>query len=579
MKLFKGIMVSPGIAIAKAFLFSAVRQTVAVYDVAPARLQEELARFRGARERASRELEALRGSTAPGQPEGRLLESHILMLNDPELVEQVEQELAVQRKNAEWVLQRVVAAITAKLAESDNEYLRERSSDIHDVAERLLGQLASPRRPALAQLEEECIVVAHTLLPSDVIAMDKRKVLGLAADSGGRTSHVAILARSFAIPAVLGLSQLAEQARTGDLLIVDGTRGQVIVNPDEATLEQYRASREAWQKHELQLLPLSELKAETRDGKLIRLESNIEVPEETESALAHGSDGVGLFRSEFLYILPKRFPTEEEQLEAYRQVLTAMKPRPVTIRTIDLGGEKIIPGVSPGGESNPILGWRAVRFCLSRQDVFLTQLRALLRASVHGNLRLMFPMISGVEELEAVLEVLEKAKQELRAQGLAFDEQIPVGIMIEVPSAAFTSDILARRVSFFSIGTNDLIQYLIAVDRENERIAYLYEPFHPGVLRLLKSVIDNAHASGIPEGMCGEMAADTYAVVVLLGLGLDEFSMGSIAIPETKRIIRSVTLAEAEELAGAILEMKSQREVNRHVRQWMEERFEFIGSI
>jgi phosphotransferase system enzyme I (PtsI) len=501
------------------------------------------------------------------------------MLNDPEFVEQVEQELAVRHKNAEWVLQRVVAAITAKLAESDNEYLRERSSDIHDVAERLLGQLASPRRPELAELEEECIVVAHALLPSDVITMDKRKVLGLAADSGGRTSHVAILARSFAIPAVLGLSQLAEQARTGDLLIVDGTRGQVIVNPDEATLEQYRASREAWQKHKLQLLPLSELKAETRDGKLIRLESNIEVPEETESALAHGSDGVGLFRSEFLYILPKRFPTEEEQLEAYRQVLTAMKPRPVTIRTIDLGGEKIIPGVSPGGESNPILGWRAVRFCLSRQDVFLTQLRALLRASVHGNLKLMFPMISGVEELEAVLEVLEKAKQELRAQGLAFDEQIPVGIMIEVPSAAFTSDILARRVSFFSIGTNDLIQYLIAVDRENERIAYLYEPFHPGVLRLLKSVIDNAHASGIPVGMCGEMAADPYAAVVLLGLGLDEFSMSSIAIPEIKRIIRSVTLAEAEELAGAILEMKSQREINRRVRQWMEERFEFIGSI
>jgi phosphotransferase system enzyme I (PtsI) len=578
MKLLKGIIVSPGIAIAKAYVFATVRRTVPVYDVDPERLQQELARFRGARERAVRELEALRGRADPGQPEGRLLESQILMLDDPEFVERVERELAEQRKNTEWVLQQEVAAIAAKLAESGDEYLQERSSDVHDVAERLLGQLASPRRPALSELQEECIVVAHAFLPSDLMAMDRRKVLGLAADSGGRTSHVAILARSFAIPAVLGLSALSGEVRTGDLLIVDGTRGQVIVNPDEATLGQYRASREAWQTHELQLLPLSELKAETRDGKLIALVSNIEVPEETESALAHGADGVGLFRSEFLYIIPKRFPSEEEQLEAYRRVLTAMKPRPVTIRTVDLGGEKIIPGVTPGGESNPILGWRAVRFCLSRQDVFLTQLRALLRASVHGNLKLMFPMISGVEELEAVLGVLEQAKQELRSKGQAFDEQVPVGIMIEVPSAAFTSDILARRVSFFSIGTNDLIQYLIAVDRENERIAYLYEPFHLGVLRLLKTVIDNAHANGIPVGMCGEMAADPYAAVVLLGLGLDEFSMSSIAIPEIKRIIRSVTLAEAEELAGSILEMKSQREVDRRVRQWLEERFEFIGS-
>jgi phosphotransferase system enzyme I (PtsI) len=579
MKLLKGIMVSPGIAIAKAFLFTAVRRTVPAYDLPPERLEGELARFRAARERAVRELEALRAQAAPGQPEASLLESQVLMANDPELAEQFGRELAAQRKNAEWVLERVAAALAAKLAGSKDEYLRERSSDIHDVGERILDQLASSRRPDLSALEGECIVVAHTLLPSDLMAMDRDKVLGLAADSGGRTSHVAILARSFAIPAVLGLSQLSGEVRTGDLLIVDGTRGQVIVNPDEATLSQYRASREAWQSHELQLLPLSELRAETRDGKLISLESNIEVPEETDSVLAHGADGVGLFRSEFLYIIPKRFPSEEEQLAAYQRVLSAMKPRPVTIRTLDLGGEKIIPGVTPGGESNPILGWRAVRFCLSRQDVFRTQLRALLRASVHGNLKLMFPMISGVEELEAVFGVLEQAKQELRARGQAFDEQVPVGIMIEVPSAAFTSDILARRVSFFSIGTNDLIQYLIAVDRENERIAYLYEPFHPGVLRLLKTVIDNAHSSGIPVSMCGEMAADPYAAVVLLGLGLDGFSMSAIAIPEIKRIIRSVTLAEAEELAGSVLSLKSQHEVDRRVRQWLEERFEFIGAI
>jgi phosphotransferase system enzyme I (PtsI) len=579
MKLFRGIMVSPGIAIARAFFLPETRLAVPSYDVPPSRLEAEVARFRGARERAVREMEELRGRTAPGQADSRLLESHILMLRDPEFSAQVEGEISRQQKNVEWVLERVVAEITTKLGASGDEYLRERSADVHDVAGRVLEQLTVPRRADAGEPEGECILTAHVLLPSDVIGMDKSKVVGLASDSGGRTSHVAILARSFAVPAVLGLSQLSENLRSGDLLIVDGTRGQVIVDPDEATLRQYRAGREAWQKHELQLLPLSELKAETRDGKLIALESNIEVPEETDSALAHGADGVGLFRSEFLYILPNRFPGEEEQLDAYRRVLTAMKPRPVTIRTLDLGGEKIIPGVKPGGEPNPILGWRAVRFCLSRQDVFLTQLRALLRASVHGNLKLMFPMISGVEELEAVLEVLEQAKQQLRRQGEPFDEQIPVGIMIEVPSAAFTSDILARRVSFFSIGTNDLIQYLIAVDRENERIAYLYEPFHPGVLRLLKAVIDAGHSGGIPVGMCGEMAADPYAAAVLLGLGLDGFSMSSIAIPEIKRIIRSLTLAEAEELAGSVLEMKSQREVNRRVRQWTEERFEFIRSF
>jgi phosphotransferase system enzyme I (PtsI) len=580
MKFVKGIMVSPGIAIGKAFLYAGHSDIVPSYEVAPAQIAGEMARFGEALQKAVQELEDLRSRARPetGDVERKFLDSHILMLRDPELLERVQRQLAEQKKNVEWVLQRVIAAITAKLVSSGNEYVRERSADIQDVYSRILGHLLKAQRVSLNSLPEDCVLVAHNLLPSDLISMDKKKVTGLASDAGGRTSHVAILARSFAIPAVFGLSELSASVRNGDTLIVDGTRGVVIVSPDEATERQYQSSREAWLKHELQLLPFSELRAETRDGKLIQLESNIEVPEETDSSLAHGADGVGLFRSEFLYIIPKRFPTEEEQLQAYTRVLEAMKPRSVTIRTLDLGGEKIIPGVTPGGESNPILGWRAVRFCISRPQIFKAQLRALLRASVHGNLKIMFPMISGVEELDATLELLEEAKQELTVRGQAFAQDIPVGIMIEVPSAAFTSDILARRVSFFSIGTNDLIQYMIAVDRENERIAYLYEPFHPAVLRLLKTVIDNAHASGIPAGMCGEMAADPYAAVVLLGLGLDEFSMSSIAIPETKRIIRSVTLAEAEELAGTILEMKSYREVDRFVRSWMEERFEFIGS-
>jgi phosphotransferase system enzyme I (PtsI) len=580
MKLVKGIMVSPGIAIGKAFPYAGHSSAVPSYDISPAQIPQEVLRLTDALQKAIRELEDLRARTDPqtGEVERKFLDSHILMLRDPELLGRIKVELAEQKRNVEWVLQKVTSAITAKLDSSGDEYVRERSADIQDVYSRLLDHLLKAQRVSLTSLAEDCILVAHSLLPSDLIGMDRRKVLGLASDSGGKTSHVAILARSFAIPAVFGLSEASGFVREGDTLIVDGNRGVVIVSPDEATERQYRASREAWLKHELQLLPLSELRAETRDGKLIQLMSNIEVPEETESVLAHGADGVGLYRSEFLYILPKRFPTEEEQLQAYTRVLQAMKPKPVIIRTLDLGGEKIIPGVSPGGESNPILGWRAVRFCISRPEVFKVQLRALLRASVSGNLRIMFPMISGIEELETTLELLGEARQELARSGLPFAEDVPVGIMIEVPSAAFTADILARRASFFSIGTNDLIQYMIAVDRENERIAYLYEPFHPAVLRLLKTVIDNAHAAGIPVGMCGEMAADPYAAVVLLGLGLDEFSMSSIAIPETKRIIRSVTLAEAEDLVATVLEMKSAQEIDRHVRHWMEERFEFIGS-
>jgi phosphotransferase system enzyme I (PtsI) len=580
MQIVKGIMVSPGIAIGPACLYTPNVPSVPLYEVSSGQIPYELERFHAARRKAIQDVESLleRQQPGAGETERKLLQSHRLMLEDTEFVGRVQSELNTQHRNVEWVLGQVVESITAKLEQSDSDYLRERSADIHDVSNRVLAHLLHRGGVFQVALSEPCIVVAHNLLPSDMMLMDRKMLVGVATDFGGKTSHVAILARSLEIPTVMGLSDITGFLNNGQQVIVDGNRGLVIIDPDEATLKEYRRSREAWQKHELQLLNLNELPAETRDGKLIRLESNIEVPEEMPSVLAHGADGVGLFRSEFLYILPKRFPSEEEQLAAYTKVLSAMPTRSVTIRTLDLGGDKIIPGVSPRGESNPILGWRAVRFCLSRPEIFKTQLRALLRSSVGGNLKIMFPMISGVEELSSALEVLEEVKEELRREGHAFEENVPVGIMIEVPSAAFTSDILARKVSFFSIGTNDLIQYLIAVDRENERIAYLYEPFHPGVLRLLRMVIENAHNAGIPVGMCGEMAGDPYAAVILLGLGLDEYSMSAIGIPAIKRIIRSVTIAEAEELVGTIMEMKSYKEIDGHVRAWMEERFDFISQ-
>lgn len=579
MEQLKGIIVSPGIAIGKAFVHAEQKYSIPRYDISAGQVVYENERFLDAVQKAETEIEALikETSAAMGDGENSFLNAHLLMLNDPEFHEQVNEKLKQNRQNVEWILLKVAGEIAARLDSLTDEYLRERGADIYDISQRIISHLLCLQRISLADLEEESIIVAHNLLPSDAVTMNKQKVIGIATDVGGKTSHTAILARSFEIPAVLGLSDITQHVQTGDELIVDGSRGLVIVKPDKRITKKYYNILAEWQEHELQLLNLNELPAETRDGKLISLEANIEIPEEVESVIAHGADGIGLYRSEFLFIRPNRFPTEEEQFQAYRSVLEALDGKSVTIRTLDLGGDKVIPGFSGINESNPILGWRAVRFCLSRPDLFKAQMRAMLRSSVYGNLKIMFPMISGIEELESILALLEETRDELKKKGIPFNNDVPVGIMIEVPSAAFTSDILARKVDFFSIGTNDLIQYTIAVDRENERIAYLYEPFHPGVLRLIKLVVDNAHENGIPVGMCGEMAGDLNAAVILMGLGLDKLSMSSIVIPEIKKIIRSITIAEAEEVVGTIMEMKSFREIDIYMKQWLRKHLDIIS--
>jgi phosphotransferase system enzyme I (PtsI) len=432
-------------------------------------------------------------------------------------------------------------------------------------------------RISLADLQEEIILVGKDLMPSEAIAMNQRVVLGLAMEEGGKTSHTAIIARAFEIPAVLGLGDVTKHVHTGDEILIDGNRGILVVKPDEATKKQYETNQALWNRRELELMGLNDLPAETRDGKLISLKGNIEVPEEVESLLAHGAEGIGLYRSEFLFLQPGRLPTEETQYEAYSRVLRTMKGKSVTIRTLDLGGDKVIPDLVDSSEKNPLLGWRAIRFCLSRVHIFKTQLRALFRASVHGSLNIMFPMISGVEELGRALELVEEVKADLRKEKTPFNENISMGCMIEIPSAAMTSDILAKKVEFFSIGTNDLIQYTIAVDRGNPKTAYLYEPFHPAVLRFIKMTIENAHALGLPVGMCGELAGDPLATALLLGLGLDEFSMSAFSIPEVKKIIRSVSMAEAEELVGTVMEMRSGREIDGFIRQLMEKRFDVVS--
>jgi phosphotransferase system enzyme I (PtsI) len=572
----RGIAASPGISIGTVYLYREDTPQVPQYAIEKDHLDGEKNRLSQAVERASSDIEDIRNNPSQEleQDEERLLDTHLLMLRDPTFLESVHGRLEDELLNIEWVLYQTVQELMAKLAQSSDAYLKERTSDLHDVAKRVLNHLLERDRGSLANLDEEVVLVTHDLMPSDAVAMNKRMVRAIAMDAGGKTSHTAIIARSFEIPAVLGLSRITRLVSGGEQVIVDGNQGIVILEPDHETLSRYSRLQGEWREHEFELMRLNNLPAETRDGKLIYLKGNIEVVEEVDGVLSHGADGIGLFRSEFLFMRPDGLPSEDEQLAAYRRVLEAMNGEPVTIRTLDVGGDKVSSAINPGDEKNPILGWRAIRVCLSEKELFRTQLRAMLRASVHGKLRIMFPMISGVPELNQALEILDEVRNELRGRDVPFDEDIPIGIMIEVPSAALISDTLARKVDFFSIGTNDLIQYTIAVDRGNERTAYLYQPFHPAVLRLIKLVIDNAHNEGLPVAMCGEMAGDPLASVVLLGLGLDEFSMSAVGIPEVKRIIRSVSLAEAEELAGDIMEMRSAAEIDRAVREHMKQHFD-----
>ena len=578
MKEFHGISASPGIVISKAFLYNEESITVPRYKVKDEDIEHEIIRYKQATQIAADELKELkrRITIEHSEDEARFLDSHILMLFDPMFTDQIYDKLRKDRNNIEWVIQNVVEDLIEKLNASPDLYLRERSMDINDISKRIINHLMFRERISLSDLSTEVILVTPDLLPSDTLLMNKRMVKGIVMDAGGRTSHTAILARSFGIPAVLGLRSITREVKNNDTVIIDGHRGRVILNPDEETRERYIRLQMESLKRESELINLNNLPSETQDGKKILLKANIEVFEELESVHAYNAEGIGLFRSEFLVMQPGQEKDEEAQFSVYKKVLEGMNGAPVTIRTLDVGGDKLINEIAQKEEKNPLLGWRAIRFCLERTDIFKVQLRALLRASVYGQLRIMFPMISGIEELERAHAILDEVKQELKGEGIAFADHIPVGCMIEVPSAAMTSDILARKADFFSIGTNDLIQYTIAVDRGNEKISSMYEPFHPAVLRLIKMIVNNGHKEGIPVGMCGEMAGDPAAAVILLGLGLDEFSMSAFSLPEIKRIIRSETIIEAEEFLGTIMEMRSFKDIDRYVREWMEDRFDII---
>jgi len=561
---FEGIGVSPGIAFAGIYVVRDDVDEVARYHIAPSRIADEIGRFEAGLIQTRMQILEMQERIAEsiGAKDAAIFDAHLLVVEDRTLIDEVLRKLKTDLCNVEWAFQEVATRYAETLSKIDDPYLRERALDIQDVTKRVIRNLQGKAPKAFLSLTGPHILVAHNITPSDTASMSRENVLGIATDVGSRTSHAAILARSLTIPAVLGLHDITAKVDTGQHVLIDGNEGLLIVNPSPETLACYRELESRRAKVTAQLKELRETTSTTRDGCHIVLSANIELPEDVDAVAANGAEGIGLYRTEFLYLNRKTLPAEEEQYETYRSVAERVRPNPLIIRTFDLGGDKLAESAADvTDELNPFLGWRAIRFCLENQDIFKTQLRAILRASAVGNIKVMFPMISGLDELRRAIAVLEECKQELRNSRAEVAERVEVGAMIEIPSAAICASALAREVDFFSIGTNDLIQYALAVDRVNEKIAYLYEPTHPAILRLLKMVADAAHANRIWVGVCGEMAGDVALVPLLLGLGMDELSASATLVPRVKRAVQSVTIPECRELVEDALKLNTASEI------------------
>ncbi|WHY81223.1 phosphoenolpyruvate--protein phosphotransferase [Siminovitchia fortis] len=562
-----GIGASEGIAIAKAYLLE--EPVLKIEKIGAADKEAEVKRFEEAINRAKSELEQIKehANRKLGADKAEIFAAHLLVLADPELIQPVKVKICDEGINAEAALKEIADMFVSMFESMDNEYMRERAADIRDVTKRVMAHLLGVQIPNPSMISEEMIIIAKDLTPSDTAQLNRQYVKGFVTDMGGRTSHSAIMARSMEIPAVVGTKTALAEIQDGALVILDGTDGKVIVNPDADTVREYEAKKAAHEAKKTEWAKLLHARTVSADGCHVKLAANIGTPEDVKGVLENGGEGIGLFRTEFLYMGRNQLPTEEEQFDAFKTVLEDMEEKPVVIRTLDIGGDKELPYLNLPEEMNPFLGFRAIRLCLELPDLFRTQLRALLRASVYGNLKIMFPMIATLDEFRSAKALLEEETQKLLSEGQRVAEKIELGIMVETPSAAILADQFAKEVDFFSIGTNDLIQYTMAADRMNQRVSYLYQPYSPSILRMVKMVIDAAHAEGKWAGMCGEMAGDERAIPLLLGLGLDEFSMSATSILKARSQILLLSKTEMKSLAEKALQMKTTNEVIEAVKE------------
>ena len=570
LKMIKGIAASNGIAIAKAYKL--VMPDLTVEKVTVEDVEKEIAAYASAMEQTAKDLETIKETASKNlsAEEVAVFDAHALVLADPELKTQVEDKIRNEKCNAAAALEEVAQTFVAMFEMMDDDYFRERAADIKDVSRRLLSNLLGKPLPNPALITEEVVVIADDLTPSDTAQLNKNLVRGFATNIGGRTSHSAIMARSLEIPAVVACKTITDEVQEGDMIILDGIEGIVEINPDEATIEKYKTKRDEYVAYREELKKLVNEKTVTTDGHHVELVANIGGANDLAGVKDNGAEGVGLFRTEFLYMESAELPTEERQFEVYKEILESLEGKPVVVRTLDIGGDKEIASIEMPKEMNPFLGVRAIRLCFQREDIFRTQLRALLRASVYGDLRIMFPMIAALGEFRKAKGILMEEKEKLVAEGIEVSDTLQVGIMIEIPAAAILADQFAKEVDFFSIGTNDLIQYTFAADRMSSGVSYLYQPFNPSILRLVKHVIDAAHQEGKWVGMCGEMAGETLAAPLLLGLGLDEFSMSATSVLDQRKLIKNLSKAEMEVLASQAINCGTMEEVVELVKKVIE---------
>ena len=566
----RGIPVSEGVSRGRVVILNRHRIVPAKTSFETLNPEAEEARFLAALDKTRQQILEIqkRLHDKIGAKQSLIFDAHLLVLEDPAVLEEVNRKIREEKLSSEYALYNATEKYAEALSAVDDSYLSERAADIRDVIQRVLGNLTGQSKQyGLKDLTEPCIIVANDLTPSDTANLDSEKVLGFITEIGSKTSHTAILARSLQIPAVLGLGKDIHELKAGQSILLDGFNGFVVISPSDQLLFEYGQLVKRQNTIETSLQKIRTEPAKTLDDHSIALSANIERATDVQAVLKSGATGVGLFRTEFLFINRTDLPDEEEQFQSYKKVSEALNPEPVIIRTLDLGGDKLLSHVNVSAEMNPFLGWRAIRLCLQEKDLFRTQLRAILRASAFGNLKIMYPMISGIDELDEANNLLEECQQELRVKGEKFSEKIEIGVMIETPSAAMISDKLAKRVHFFSIGTNDLIQYALAVDRLNEKIAHLYEPTHPGILRLIKTTVDAGKENGIWTGVCGEMASDLSMVPLLIGLGVEELSVASSMVPRVKMLIRNINVTQAKELADFALSSDSPKEILRRAKK------------